>query len=125
MGTPAPGAVAEGHGSAVLPTQERASAPGPVPDVESIFASKADGGLGRTAQRTWKALRAAGARESGVEELCAAVGFAQRTVAKHLEGLAGHGLALQGAGGGWVAVGGVQGLPEPRPADPALARSVP
>ncbi|MEU9420195.1 hypothetical protein [Streptomyces sp. NPDC048272] len=126
MGTAAAGGVAERQGRAVLPAQERASASGPVPDVESlVFASRADGGLGRPAQRTWSALRAAGARESGMEELCAAVGFAQRTVAKHLEGLAGHGLALQGAGGGWVAVGGVQRLPEPRPADPALARSAP
>ncbi|MFD4243617.1 hypothetical protein ACFWP3_18770 [Streptomyces sp. NPDC058525] len=90
----------------------------------SVFASKADGGLGQPAQRTWSALKAAG-REIVVEELCQAAGFAQRTVAKHLEGLAGHGLAVQGAGGGWTAAGVVQGLPEPRPGDPALAASVP
>ncbi|MFG2622509.1 hypothetical protein ACGFXC_33325 [Streptomyces sp. NPDC048507] len=126
VGAPAAEAVAEERGSAALPVQARASVgervPGPEP---SVFASKADGGLGRPARRTWSALRAAGARESGVEELCAAVGFAQRTVAKHLEGLAGHGLAVQGTGGGWVAIGGVQGLPEPRPADPPPAGSAP
>ncbi|MFJ9344332.1 hypothetical protein ACIRP0_34390 [Streptomyces sp. NPDC101733] len=52
--------------------------------------------------------------EVGAQERQAA-GFAQRTVAKHLEGLAGHGLALQVADGGWVAVDVVQGLPEPHP----------
>ncbi|MFE4304863.1 hypothetical protein ACFRR6_02105 [Streptomyces sp. NPDC056891] len=90
----------------------------------SVFVSKGDGGLGHTARRTWSALRAAGTRESGVEELCEAVGFTERTVVKHLEGLAAHGLAVQGAGGGWVASDAVQGLPEPRPGNPALARTV-
>ncbi|MFJ5635288.1 hypothetical protein ACIQF5_21960 [Streptomyces goshikiensis] len=90
----------------------------------SVFASKADGGLGQPAQRTWSALKAAG-REVAVEELCQAAGFAQRTVAKHLEGLAGHGLAVQGAGGGWAAAGVVAGLPEPRPGKLALSVSVP
>ncbi|OEJ21697.1 hypothetical protein AR457_36255 [Streptomyces agglomeratus] len=89
-----------------------------------VFASKADGGLGHPAQRTWSALRAAGARESSVQELCDVVGFTQRTVLKHLEGLVGHGLAVQGAGGGWTATGPGRGLPDPRPGDPALAGSV-
>ncbi|MFC6134640.1 hypothetical protein [Streptomyces spororaveus] len=90
----------------------------------SVFASKADGGLGHHAQRTWEALRTAGARESRVEELCEAVGFTQRTVAMHLEGLAAHGLAVQVAGG-WRAADAVQGLPAPRPGEPVLAaRSV-
>ncbi|MFE9468585.1 hypothetical protein ACFYNW_34040 [Streptomyces virginiae] len=121
--TPAPGAVSEGQGSAVLPAQERASISGPVPGRESsVFASKADGGLGQSAQRTWSALAAAEGRESGVEELCEAVGFTRRTVVQHLEGLAGHGLAARGADGGWVAVGAVPGVPEPRPEQTALAR---
>lgn len=121
------GAVADGPGSAMFPSQGRAIGGGPAPELEaSVFASKADGGLGHPAQRTWSALRTAGARESGVEELCEAVGFTQRTVVKHLEGLAAHGLAIQRAGGGWVAADAVQGLPIPRPGDPALAgRPVP
>lgn len=123
-GAPVPGAVADGQGSVMLPPHERAGAGGAGAEPErSVFVSRADGGLGYPAQRTWSALRAAGARESGVEELCAVVGFTQRTVLKHLEGLAAHGLAVQGAGGGWAAAGAARGLPDPRPGTPALAGS--
>ncbi|MFD6500561.1 hypothetical protein [Streptomyces goshikiensis] len=125
VGTAAPAAVADAAGSTVVPAQGPVAVGGPVRDPQaSVFASKADGGLGKPAQLTWSALKAAG-REMAVEELCQAAGFAQRTVAKHLEGLAGHGLAVQGAGGGWAAAGVVQGLPEPRPGEPALVASVP
>lgn len=118
---PAPASVGD---SLVLPSQGRPAAV-PVPEPGgSAFASKADGGLGHPARRTWSALRAAGTRESGVGELCEAVGFTERTVLKHLEGLAAHGLAVQGVGGGWVAADAVQGLPEPRPGNAALARTV-
>ncbi|MFE2850226.1 hypothetical protein ACFXJO_03735 [Streptomyces lavendulae] len=67
-------------------------------------------------------------RESSVEELCKAVGFTQRTVIKHLEGLAAYGLAVRGTGGGWVAADTVQahmpkarGLPDPRHGVPVPA----
>lgn len=56
-----------------------------------------------------------------MDDLCEAVGFTQRRVVKHLEGLTAHGLAIQKAGGSWVAADSVQGLPEPRPGNPALA----
>ncbi|MFF9502355.1 hypothetical protein [Streptomyces sp. NPDC014656] len=87
----------------------------------SLFARRAEGGLGHPAQRTWNALKSARARESRVEELCEAVGFTPRTVARHLEGLAAHGLAVQEAGGGWSASQGPAGRQD---RDPASAEPV-
>ncbi|MFK0017416.1 hypothetical protein [Streptomyces sp. NPDC091027] len=89
-----------------------------------VFASKADGGLGQPAQRTWSALRAPGVREISVQDLCDAVGFTQRTVLKHLEGLAAHGLAALGPAGGWKAADPVRGLHDPLSRDPEPAGAV-
>ncbi|MEV4439398.1 hypothetical protein AB0K09_10305 [Streptomyces sp. NPDC049577] len=50
-------------------------------------------GLGRHEARTWDGLLAVGAAGASVEELCASVGYQARTILKHVNGLAGHGLA--------------------------------
>ncbi|MBO8186199.1 hypothetical protein [Streptomyces spirodelae] len=60
-----------------------------------------DGGLGQSAGRTWERVREAGARGTTVEELAAAVGYQERTVLKHLQGLAEHGLAEQDGTDRW------------------------
>ncbi|UNZ16466.1 hypothetical protein [Streptomyces sp. 891-h] len=60
-----------------------------------------DGGLGQSAGRTWERVREAGARGATVEELAAAVGYQERTVLKHLQGLAEHGLAEQDGTDRW------------------------
>lgn len=124
-GGPAPAAV--GQGSVALPPQGvGACATGdPVPGPQaSAFASKADGGLGQPAQRTWSALRAPGVREISVQDLCDAVGFTPRTVLKHLKGLAAHGLAAQGPAGGWQAADPVRSLHDPLSRDPEPAGAV-
>ncbi|WP_412075674.1 hypothetical protein ACLF6K_07195 [Streptomyces xanthophaeus] len=61
---------------------------------------------------------------ASVDELCEAVGYTQRTIVKHLEGLAGYGMAAQGAGGKWAATSKSQrdvaregGLPDARAGD--------
>ncbi|MEU7109933.1 hypothetical protein ABZ951_33565, partial [Streptomyces sp. NPDC046215] len=56
-------------------------APGPAP------------ALGRHAARTWEGLRAAGGAGASLGELRAAVGYQERTIAKHVQEIAGHGLA--------------------------------
>lgn len=60
-----------------------------------------DGGLGQSAGRTWERVRAAGAAGTAVEELAAEVGYQERTVLKHLLGLAAHGLVEQYGPGRW------------------------
>ncbi|MCA6095916.1 hypothetical protein LE181_27605 [Streptomyces sp. SCA3-4] len=50
-------------------------------------------GLGRHEARTFDGLRALGDGGASVDELCAAVGYQARTILKHVNGLAGHGLA--------------------------------
>ncbi|MEU4212597.1 hypothetical protein AB0F13_21810 [Streptomyces sp. NPDC026206] len=50
-------------------------------------------GLGRHETRTFDGLRALGDGGASVDELCAAVGYQARTILKHVNGLAGHGLA--------------------------------
>ncbi|WP_171167425.1 hypothetical protein [Streptomyces sp. I05A-00742] len=62
--------------------------PGGVPD-----APDAVPGLGRHEARTWDRLRSYGAGGASVDELCAAVGYQPRTILKHVNGLAGQGLA--------------------------------
>ncbi|MEU8779541.1 hypothetical protein [Streptomyces sp. NPDC048606] len=117
----APAAVESGAGNAPapLPLQGAVAVDGPaLPAQASVFAGKADGGLGRPAERTWSALKAAG-REIAMEELCQATGFAPRTTARHLQGLARHGLAVHGEHGDWVGVGLGEGVPQPRPENPA------
>ncbi|MGW1199472.1 hypothetical protein ACWD4B_27080 [Streptomyces sp. NPDC002536] len=49
--------------------------------------------LGRHEARTWDGLRACGDGGASVDELCASVGYQARTILKHVQGLAGHGLA--------------------------------
>ncbi|MFC5148715.1 hypothetical protein [Streptomyces aureoversilis] len=49
--------------------------------------------LGRHIVRTWESLRTYGTAGASLEELCAAAGYQPRTVTKHVQGLAGHGLA--------------------------------
>ncbi|MBQ1120777.1 hypothetical protein, partial [Streptomyces sp. B15] len=64
--------------------------------VSELFRTPArDGGLGQSAGRTWERVRAAGAAGTAVEELAAEVGYQERTVLKHLLGLAAHGLVEQ------------------------------
>ncbi|MFC5724293.1 hypothetical protein ACFP1Z_29475 [Streptomyces gamaensis] len=58
-----------------------AAAPPPVPD------------LGRHTARTWEGLRACGAAGASLDELSATVGYTERTILKHVNGLAGQGLA--------------------------------
>lgn len=49
--------------------------------------------LGRHEARTWDGLQACGDGGASVDELCASVGYQSRTILKHVQGLAGHGLA--------------------------------
>ncbi|WP_209243739.1 hypothetical protein [Streptomyces oryzae] len=60
-----------------------------------------DGGLGQSAGRTWERVRTAGASGATVEELSVGVGYQERTVLKHLQGLAEHGLVEQSDTGHW------------------------
>ncbi|MFE0759877.1 hypothetical protein [Streptomyces smyrnaeus] len=70
--------------------------------VSELFRTPArDGGLGQSAGRTWERVRAAGAAGTAVEELAAEVGYQERTVLKHLLGLAAHGLVEQYGPGRW------------------------
>ncbi|MGP3986176.1 hypothetical protein [Streptomyces sp. 3N207] len=86
--------------SASAPESAAASAPGSAAEsaptteaVSELFRTPArDGGLGQSAGRTWDRVRAAGASGRTVEELSASVGYQERTVLKHLQGLAEHGL---------------------------------
>ncbi|MEU7315845.1 helix-turn-helix transcriptional regulator [Streptomyces sp. NPDC007083] len=87
------------------PEQGPESAPQPAAGseaAEELFRTPArDGGLGQSAGRTWERVRAAGASGTTVEELSASVGYQERTVLKHLLGLAEHGLAEQHGPGRW------------------------
>ncbi|MEU9419394.1 hypothetical protein [Streptomyces sp. NPDC051000] len=57
--------------------------------------SASNGGLGLPAARTWNGLRATARTGATLEELSAAVGFTQPTIAKHLKALAAFRLAEQ------------------------------
>lgn len=61
--------------------------------------------LGRHAARTWDGLRSRGAGGASVDELCGAVGYQPRTILRHIDELAGHGLAER-RGDRWYAAGG-------------------
>ncbi|MGY1439179.1 hypothetical protein [Streptomyces reniochalinae] len=63
-----------------------------------------DGGLGQSAARTWQEVTEAGTDGLTVEELSARVGYQSRTIAKHLLGLAEHGVVEQHAPDRWRAV---------------------
>ncbi|MET9859337.1 helix-turn-helix transcriptional regulator [Streptomyces smyrnaeus] len=120
--TGAPDARAEAPASETAPAPRPAPAPAPetgtapptaapesAPDAVStpeavgeLFRTPArDGGLGQSAGRTWERVRAAGAAGTAVEELAAEVGYQERTVLKHLLGLAAHGLVEQYGPGRW------------------------
>ncbi|MGI5347680.1 hypothetical protein ACQEU8_05735 [Streptomyces sp. CA-250714] len=81
---------------------ESAPTPGAVSE---LFRTPArDGGLGQSAGRTWERVRVAGASGTTVEELSASVGYQERTVLKHLQGLAEHGLVEQHEADRWRAL---------------------
>ncbi|MEW2218578.1 hypothetical protein AB0939_04575 [Streptomyces sp. NPDC006990] len=105
---PAPGGTPLGTSEAAPrsgPGQRPQRAPRPPSGSEAadeLFRTPArDGGLGQSAGRTWDRVRAAGASGTTVEELSASVGYQERTVLKHLLGLAEHGLAEQHGPGRW------------------------
>ncbi|WP_428815073.1 hypothetical protein SALCHL_005634 [Streptomyces albus subsp. chlorinus] len=79
------------------------SRPAPTPaDLGALFRTPArDGGLGQSAARTWNQVRRAGAAGTTVEELAAEVGYQARTVLKHLQGLAEHGMVEECAPDRW------------------------
>lgn len=54
-----------------------------------------ESGLSRHAVRTWEQLAGTGAKGCGLDELCAAVGFQEATVLRHLKGLADQGLVVR------------------------------
>ncbi|UNT00087.1 hypothetical protein MMF93_29250 [Streptomyces tubbatahanensis] len=84
---------------------ESATVPAPAHAPESLgvlFRTPArDGGLGQSAARTWQEVKEAGADGLTVEELSARVGYQSRTIAKHLLGLAEHGVVEQHAPDRW------------------------
>ncbi|MGW4460178.1 helix-turn-helix domain-containing protein [Streptomyces albidoflavus] len=84
----------------------------PLPEVPAeVFAPVGAGGLGRTAERSWRHLAAAGAQGAVLDEVSAAAGYQPATVTRHLEGLAERGLARLD-GERWYAVA-PQGAPAP------------
>ncbi|MGW5028616.1 helix-turn-helix domain-containing protein, partial [Streptomyces albidoflavus] len=84
----------------------------PLPEVPAeVFAPVGAGGLGRTAERSWRHLAAAGAQGAALDEVSAAAGYQPATVTRHLEGLAERGLARLD-GERWYAVT-PQGAPAP------------
>ncbi|MFJ4926210.1 hypothetical protein [Streptomyces sp. NPDC088736] len=54
-----------------------------------------ESGLSRHAVSTWEQLASAGVKGAGLDELCAAVGFQEATVLRHLKGLADQGLVVR------------------------------
>ncbi|RCG18599.1 hypothetical protein DTL70_25925 [Streptomyces diacarni] len=99
---PAPAADSDPMGAA--PSAPAAvPAPGHAPEsLGVLFRTPArDGGLGQSAARTWQEVKEAGADGVTVEELSARVGYQSRTIAKHLLGLAEHGVVEQHAPDRW------------------------
>ncbi len=68
------------------------SRPEPRAEARAVYKRQVPG-LGRHEARTWDGLRARGSGGASVDELCAAVGYQARTILKHVNGLADHGLA--------------------------------
>lgn len=100
--------VAPGRERDVAPSPEQDVAPSPEQDGAPIPGqSKGDeeqpavlirvreSGLSRHAVRTWEQLASAGADGSALDALCAAVGFQEATVLRHLKGLADQGLVVR------------------------------
>ncbi|CAL9617885.1 helix-turn-helix domain-containing protein [Streptomyces sp. enrichment culture] len=77
--------------------------PGPWDEaISALFRTPArDGGLGQSAARTWEQVRRSGAAGTTVEELAAGVGYQSRTILRHLQGLAEHGIVEQHAPDRW------------------------
>ncbi|MFD8422570.1 hypothetical protein [Streptomyces sp. NPDC059466] len=84
-----------------MPTPARAPLPGQIQGDEgdeehpAVLRRVRESGLSRHAVRTWEQLASAGAKGSGLDELCAAVGFQEATVLRHLKGLADQGLVVR------------------------------
>lgn len=92
---PAPDAVPAPAASVPAPTR-------PPESLGALFRTPArEGGLGQSAARTWEEVRHAGSAGVTVEELAARVGYQSRTIAKHLLGLAEHGVVEQHAPDRW------------------------
>ncbi|WP_436738375.1 helix-turn-helix domain-containing protein [Streptomyces sp. BBFR102] len=90
---PAPGPVAVGPPAKARTPAPEAS-PTPLPGVPAeVFAPVGAGGLGRTAERSWRHLAAAGAQGATLDEVSAGAGYQPTTVTRHLAGLAERGLA--------------------------------
>ncbi|ESP99383.1 Hypothetical protein B591_11481 [Streptomyces sp. GBA 94-10 4N24] len=119
-----PGSTGPGTGPAAptataRPAPAQTSAPeaprtgsAPIPEVPAeVFAPVGAGGLGRTAERSWRHLAAAGAQGAVLDEVSAAAGYQPATVTRHLEGLAERGLARRD-GERWYAVA-PDGAPAP------------
>ncbi|AXQ55351.1 MULTISPECIES: hypothetical protein [Streptomyces] len=110
---------ASGTTTAPPPAQAQSPAPGASrtgsaapPEVPAeVFAPVSAGGLGRTAERSWRHLAAAGAKGAVLDEVSAAAGYQPATVTRHLEGLAERGFARLD-GERWYAVA-PQGAPAP------------
>ncbi|MFJ5271158.1 hypothetical protein [Streptomyces sp. NPDC088358] len=64
-------------------------------DHPAVLRRVRESGLSRHAVRTWEQLASAGVQGSGLDELCAAVGFQEATVLRHLKGLADQGLVVR------------------------------
>ncbi|MEU7137418.1 hypothetical protein [Streptomyces sp. NPDC046261] len=75
------------------------------PRPESRHEPRPHTGLGRHEARTFDGLRALGDGGASVDELCAAVGYQARTIVKHVNGLAQHGL-VELRGERWYATEG-------------------
>lgn len=99
------------------PVGRRAAAPAParppVPPPAPPAPAPVPPALGRHTARTYVHLAEAGPHT--VQELCEAVGYTPRTVTRHLEDLAGHGLATRAPDGRWAAA-------HPGPLAPAPTR---
>lgn len=82
-----------------MPTAARAPLPeqnqGDDEDHPAVLRRVRESGLSRHAVRTWEQLASAGVQGSGLDELCAAVGFQEATVLRHLKGLADQGLVVR------------------------------
>ncbi|MDI6409038.1 hypothetical protein QLX52_09325 [Streptomyces albus] len=103
---PAPGpAPAQDNTAAREPDRAPDGEPQPGPwdeAISALFRTPArDGGLGQSAARTWEQVRRSGAAGTTVEELAAGVGYQSRTILRHLQGLAEHGIVEQHAPDRW------------------------
>ncbi|MEU3248121.1 hypothetical protein [Streptomyces sp. NPDC006875] len=114
------------HGDEGVSTPAHAPLPGQSQGGEeypAVLRRVRESGLSRHAVRTWEQLASAGVKGSGLDELCAAVGFQEATVLRHLKGLADQGLVVREEDR-WRATGagGEPGAPEREgTAEPAVS----